>query len=177
MDKFEILRKAAAQGTVLLRNEKNTLPFEASDNVAVFGRCQVDYYKSGTGSGGSVHVPFSVNFVTGIENLKKEGFPVPQINETVLKTYFDWLKEHPFDAGQGAWAAEPWSQVEMELADSLVKEAASKSNKAVFIVGRTAGEDQDNSAEPGSFLLTDIERKNLEVICSHFEKVAVVFNT
>lgn len=177
MDKFEILRKAAAQGVVLLRNEKNTLPFEPSDNVAVFGRCQVDYYKSGTGSGGSVHVPFSANFIAGMETLKKENFPVPTLNEELLKVYAEWLKEHPFDAGQGAWAAEPWSQVEMELSDSLVKQAASKSNKAVFIVGRTAGEDQDNSAEAGSFLLTQIERKNIELICAHFEKVAIIFNT
>lgn len=177
MDKFEILRKAAAQGTVLLRNEKKTLPLEQSDNLAVFGRCQIDYYKSGTGSGGSVHVPFSVNFISGMENLKKENFPVPQINAELQQIYSAWLKEHPFDAGQGAWAAEPWSQIEMELTESIVKEAAAKSNKAVFIVGRTAGEDQDNKAEEGSFLLTKTERKNIELICAHFDKVIIVFNT
>ena len=177
MDKFEILRKAAARGIVLLRNEKNTLPFEESDNVAVFGRCQFDYYKSGTGSGGSVHVPFSVNFIEGMNNLKKESFPIPSLNEELVKIYSDWLKEHPFDAGQGAWAGEPWSQVEMELSEELVKKASQKSNKALFIVGRTAGEDQDNSAEEGSFLLTQTERKNIGLICSHFEKVVIIFNT
>ena len=177
MDKFEILRKAAAQGIVLLRNKNDTLPFTQSDNVAVFGRCQVDYYKSGTGSGGSVHVPFSINFIEGMNNLKKENFAVPSLNEELVKIYSEWLKEHPFDAGQGAWASEPWSQVEMALGEEIVKNASSKSNKAVFIVGRTAGEDQDNKAEPGSFLLTETERKNIELICSYFERVAIIFNT
>ena len=126
MDKFEILRKAAAQGIVLLRNQNDTLPFTQSDNVAVFGRCQVDYYKSGTGSGGSVHVPFSINFIEGMNNLKKENFAVPSLNEELVKIYSEWLKEHPFDAGQGAWASEPWSQVEMALSEEIVKNALKK---------------------------------------------------
>ncbi len=176
MEKNEVLRKVASQGIVLLRNNAETLPFVSSDNVAVFGRCQIDYYKSGTGSGGSVHVPFSVNLLDGIETLKKEKFQLPAFNEELIEIYRGWIKEHPFDAGQGAWAAEPWSQVDMELTEELVKASSCKSSKAVYVIGRTAGEDQDNNTQKGSYLLTDIERKNIELVCSYFEKVVVVLN-
>ena len=62
-----LCRRAAAQGAVLLKNENAVLPLAADDNVAVFGRCQKEYYRSGTGSGGAVNVPLpfsSVRFLT-----------------------------------------------------------------------------------------------------------------
>ena len=40
----------------MLRNEEEVLPLRKEDKVAVFGRCQIDYYRSGTGSGGAVNV-------------------------------------------------------------------------------------------------------------------------
>ena len=49
-------RAAAAEGQVLLRNENNVLPFPKGAKLAVFGRIQSHYYKSGTGSGGMVNV-------------------------------------------------------------------------------------------------------------------------
>ena len=38
-------RKTAAEGQVLLRNEKGVLPIPAGGRVAVFGRIQSHYYK------------------------------------------------------------------------------------------------------------------------------------
>jgi beta-glucosidase len=47
----EFSRKTAAEGIVLLKNNQNTLPIKESETLSLFGRCQIDYYRSGTGSG------------------------------------------------------------------------------------------------------------------------------
>ena len=51
-------REAAAEGCVLLRNENRALPLEKGCRVAVFGRTQMNYYKSGLGSGGLVNARY-----------------------------------------------------------------------------------------------------------------------
>ena len=48
-------RRVASEGIVLLKNQDNVLPL-VHQKIAVFGRIQFDYYKSGTGSGGLVNV-------------------------------------------------------------------------------------------------------------------------
>ena len=45
----EMCRSVAAQGAVLLKNEGETLPISNGERVAIFGRIQKDYYRSGTG--------------------------------------------------------------------------------------------------------------------------------
>ncbi|MBR1898279.1 MAG: hypothetical protein IJ825_05290, partial [Oscillospiraceae bacterium] len=47
---------AAAEGIVLVKNDNTALPLAPGEPVAVFGRMQLHYYKSGTGSGGMVNV-------------------------------------------------------------------------------------------------------------------------
>ena len=175
-DFYEKITQAASDGAVLVKNEGETLPLLAMERVAVFGRCQIDYYKSGTGSGGSVHVPFSINLIDGFAKMKENGENVPEIDAEVLKTYRDWIAENPFDSGNGEWASEPWFQKEMPLTDDFVRAAAARSSKALFVVGRTAGEDQDNRAEKGSYYLTDEEMHCLSLLTAHFERVAVVLN-
>lgn len=54
------VRETAAEGMVLLKNEKQMFPLTKEDHVAIFGRCQINYYKSGTGSGGAVHTALSL---------------------------------------------------------------------------------------------------------------------
>ena len=58
----ELSRRTAAEGAVLLKNEQGALPLKEGEHIAVFGRCQIEYYRSGTGSGGAVHVPYSTNY-------------------------------------------------------------------------------------------------------------------
>ena len=43
--------RAVAEGVVLLKND-GALPLKKGGEAAVFGRIQLHYYKSGTGSGG-----------------------------------------------------------------------------------------------------------------------------
>ncbi len=165
-----LAREAVAEGVVLLKNEDHVLPLKGASKIALFGRTQLNYFKSGTGSGGLVNTAY----VTGIyEALKQDGGLI--LNENVRRAYEEWEKEHPFDEGEG-WAMEPWFQEEMELTDELVRQAAEESDTAVIILGRTAGEDKDNKAEAGSYLLTDLENNMLRKVCGVFSRTVVILN-
>ena len=163
-------REAAAEGAVLLKNDNHVLPLREGSTVAVFGRIQTDYYKSGTGSGGSVNVEYVVNILDGLRQNPKVN-----VYEGLAKTYADWIKENPFDDGMG-WAQEPWSQVEMPLSPAVVKDAKAHADTALVIIGRTAGEDKDNGNEKGSYLLSDAEEDMLGAVCKEFDRVAVFLN-
>ncbi|EPZ42364.1 glycoside hydrolase family 3 protein [Alicyclobacillus acidoterrestris] len=165
-----LARTAIAEGAVLLRNEHDTLPIKAGSTVSVFGRNQFAYYKSGTGSGGMVNV---THVTTPLDALQR--CDEIRLNGELLQVYEAWLEENPFDKGTG-WAGEPWSQKEMPVSDEIVLQAAAKSDLALIMIGRTAGEDRDNSADPGSYLLTDTERDMLHKVCRAFEKTVVVLN-
>ncbi len=178
MGKFElnwdqyasISRQAAAEGAVLIKNDNNVLPIRAGERVSVFGRIQLDYYKSGTGSGGMVNTKYVIGILDALnanENVT--------VNKELVSIYERWVKDHPYDHGMG-WAGEPWSQVEMQLTDDIVTGAASNSDIAIVIIGRTAGEDKDNFAGKGSYLLTDLEEDMLDKVCRVFQRVCVILN-
>lgn len=161
--------KMVSEGIVMLKNNNNALPLDTDKEVAVFGRIQFHYYKSGTGSGGMVNVTKVVNILDGlIDNGIK-------VNEKLLDTYRKWDKENPFDLGEG-WGGEPWSQKEMPLDEGLVKETAKSCETAIVIIGRTAGEEQDNRLEAGSYLLSDDEIAMLTVVRENFKKVVLLLN-
>ena len=166
----ELARRVAAEGSVLLRNEEDTLPLRRGQRVSVFGRTQFEHYKSGTGSGGMVNAPYVTNI---IDSLKEDG--IIQVNEALEQVYREWLKEHPFDVGEG-WAMEPWNQEEMPVDEELAVQAAGQSDAAIVVIGRTAGEDKDNSAAEGSYLLTALEEELLRNVCHAFEHTIVVLN-
>lgn len=167
----EFSRVVAAEGAVLLKNDGQVLPLHKNDNVAIFGRTQVNYYRSGTGSGGSVHVAYTTNLLDGLRDKKSIT-----VNEQLAVTYEQWIEQNPFDNGGGGWAAEPWHQKEMPLTDELVSQARRVSNKAIVVIGRTAGEDQDNANEAGSYQLTADEKAMLKQVTAHFEQTVVVLN-
>ena len=56
----DLSRQTAAEGAVLLKNEDQTLPVKPDETVSVFGRIQINYFKSGTGSGGTSCGSFGV---------------------------------------------------------------------------------------------------------------------
>lgn len=164
-------RQAVAEGQVLLLNQNHVLPLPKGSHVAVFGRMQLHYYKSGTGSGGMVNV----NKVTGILEALEESEDV-QVYESLVDVYREWEKDHPFDEGVG-WGNEPWSQEEMELNEALVEEAAEKNEYAIVILARTAGEDKDNKMLEGAYCLTSIEEDMLQKVRKSFAKMIVLLNT
>jgi beta-glucosidase len=166
----QFAKEVAAEGAVLLKNENQTLPIKFNEKVAVFGRIQNSYYKSGTGSGGLVNVDYVVSILDGLRNSGQV-----KVDEHLADIYQQWVNDHPFEKGAG-WGQEPWSQVEMEISDEVVSKAASENDVAIVIIGRTAGEDQDARNESGSYLLTELEEKLIEQVSNHFPRCAVVLN-
>lgn len=172
LDWEQYLKTAAqvvSEGIVMLKNDNDALPLNPDDEIALFGRIQLHYYKSGTGSGGMVNV----SKITGIpDGLLENGVSV---NEELLDVYRKWDSENPFDLGDG-WGKEPWSQTEMPLDEALVAQVSESSHTAIVVIGRTAGEEQDNSLHEGSYLLTAAEKDMLAKVRRHFPKMVVLLN-
>ena len=162
-------RQVAAEGCVLLKNDNNTLPYDDGMKVSVFGRMQSHYYKTGTGSGGYVNAPFTVTILDG---LRKNGSI--KVNEDLVAVYDKWIENNPIVEG-GGWAMDPHFQKEMPLTDKIVTAAAEQSDAALIVIGRTAGEEQDNSTTNG-FALTVDEKNMLSKVSAKFDKVTVVLN-
>ena len=162
----EVARQSAAEGTVLLKNN-GVLPIK-DEVVSVFGRCQLDYFYVGYGSGGDVHAPYEVNLVDGLKN---NGI---KLNEKLLNTYRNWTSENPIN--HGFWGHWPMNYPEMELSRDVVKSAAASSDAAIVVIGRAAGEDRENKLIKGSYYLTDTEKEMLDLVCSCFDKVIVIMN-
>ena len=163
-------RLCAAEGVVLLKNDNNTLPLEPGTTIALFGRSQYNYYKSGTGSGGMVNTRYVMGVKEALE--EDERFRL----ESGLKSLYDaWIKDHPFDPGKG-WASEPWFQAEMPITDEIAGDAAKAADAAIVLIGRTAGEDQDNKDAAGSWRLTEDEEQMLKAVTGAFRKTIVLLN-
>lgn len=166
---LELARRVAAEGSVLLRNKDEVLPLQKGQKVSIFGRIQFEHYKSGTGSGGMVNAPYVTNIT---DSLKEDG--TVQVNEVLEAQYREWLKDHPFDIGEG-WAMEPGTG-RNAVSEELARQAAEQSDLAIVVLGRTAGEDKDNSAAEGSYLLTAAEEEILRNVCNAFVRTIVVLN-
>lgn len=163
-------RQTAAEGCVLLKNEGGALPLPNGCRAAVFGRIQRHYYKSGTGSGGMVNVTRVVGILDAL--LEEEGVLV---DRELLAEYDAWEETHPVDEGEG-WAKEPWSQEEMPVSPEFARKYSEKNDAAIIIIGRTAGEDRDNSDRKGAYRLSDTEAGMIDAVCSCFKRVVMIFN-
>lgn len=163
----ELLRGVAAQGAVLLENRVLPLPEGAA--VSVFGRCQVNWFCTGYGSGGDVNMPYQVGLLEGLKACEQL-----RVNEELAKVYTDWCGENPIkDSVWGAW---PRFYPEMPLTREEVSRAAEVSDHAVVVIGRSSGEDRENALEKGSFYLTDEERAMLRLVTERFPDTVLVLN-
>ena len=163
-------RQAVAEGCVLLKNEGGVLPLVKGTKTAVFGIGAFYYYKGGLGSGGLVNTKYVVSILDALR--KSEDISV---DECICEEYEKWIKENPFDEGNG-WGSVPWSQKEMPLSEEFICEAEKRNDVAIVIIGRTAGEDQDNRADEGSYYLTQTERELIKNVTETFEKSVVLLN-
>lgn len=164
-----LARQAVAEGCVLLENKDQILPLKKGEHVAVFGRMAFHYYKSGLGSGGLVNT----RYVTGIMDALKENKEI-LLDEKLIKIYTDWIPENPYDEGQG-WGRVPWSQKEMKVTEEML-DCARDNDVSMIIIGRTAGEDQDNNAKAGSYYLTETEEDMIRRVCEVSKRTVVVLN-
>ncbi len=163
-----VLRKAAAESAVLLRNN-GVLPFKKNSRVAVFGRVQRDWFFTGYGSGGDVKKPYGVNLIDGLKGCD-ELVPDSELAEI----YENWCRENPVD--HGVWGHWPRFYPEMELSAELVKKVRERNDRAVYVIGRSSGEDRENALEKGSWYVTDEERTALHRICEQFDDVTLLLN-
>ena len=164
----EILREAAGETAVLLENN-GVLPFKKGSRVSLFGRVQNDWFFTGYGSGGDVKKPYGVNLIDGLKNCEDLV-----LNTKLADMYEKWCKENPVD--HGVWGHWPRFYPEMPLTAEIVKEAKAESDNAVFVMGRSSGEDRENALEKGSFYITDDERMALHRICEQFDNVTILLN-
>ena len=159
----------STEGIVLLENN-GALPLSQGTKIALFGRMQSHYCKSGTGSGGMVNVNHVVTIREAIET-----HPDLTLCEDLIKDYDKFDEESPVDNGIG-WGNEPWSQKEMPLTDAQIAAASKETDTAVMIIARLAGEDRDNSYEKGAYLLSDGEEEMISKVCANFKKTIVLIN-
>ena len=170
LERYAVLaRQATAEGCVLLENEGQSLPLREGERVAVFGRMAFHYYKSGLGSGGLVNTRYVVGILDALKDCKEI-----RLDEKLMGIYEDWIRENPFDEGQG-WGRVPWCQKEMEVTDEMLG-CARDNDVSLVIIGRTAGEDQDNNAGPGSYCLTETEEDMIRRVCQVSKRTVVVLN-
>ena len=82
-----IIRKAAPEGMVLLKNDNNVLPWvNSKKRVALFGHTSYNLYAGGTGSG-NVNKPYVVDLVEGLKNA---DFIIDDTLNTVYRKYQEY---------------------------------------------------------------------------------------
>lgn len=163
----EFCRKVTAEGCVLLKND-GTLPL-GNRQFALFGRCQINTFYVGYGSGGDVKPPYKVSI---LEGLRAGG---ANLDSQVAQIYEHWTKKHIPD--EGYWGHWPMSYKEMPVKDEFIASAAKRNTTAVVVIGRAAGEDRENRIEKGSWYLTDTEENLLALTRKYFKKVCVIINS
>ena len=162
-------RQAGAEGCVLLKND-GTLPLKDGESIAVFGRCQLDWFYVGYGSGGDVHPPYRVNLMEGLRNAGAA------VDQELADVYRNWCFSEDNKADHGWWGHWPMSHPEMPLEQSLVSKAAERCDTAIVVIGRAAGEDRENTLTKGSYYLTDEEIAMLDTVTANFSRIVVVLD-
>ena len=173
----QVTRNAAIEGMVLLKNNRNALPFTKNiKNLAAFGFTSYDFIAGGTGSGDVNHA----YVVSLIDGLKNGGF---SIDESIKKSYEEYIPEAkakmPKPTGQFAAFLPKKLIPEMELSDVDILNAAKNDDAAVITIGKTSGEFGDRSIKT-NFNLTDAEKKMISDVTRIFhkegKKVVVILN-
>lgn len=162
-----LCRQAAGEGCVLLKNE-GVLPL-LGKAFALFGRVQCDSFFSGYGSGGDIKPPYKISFLEGI---KESGL---NYDKETASLYEEWCHVHrPYDGFWGFW---PLGYDEMKVSEDVVRKAAEKEDTAVYVLGRSSGEDRDNKIKRGGWYLTRAEERMICLLKKHFAKICVMINS
>ena len=178
-----IARKAAAEGIVLLKNEKQILPLEQGSKVAIYGAGANHTVKGGTGSG-DVNERENVTIYQGLVNA---GYCVANKDwiDEYDKIYADarnaWrdeimktTSEHGSENGTYFFEAYSTTPFFMSGEPDITKTEA---DTAIYVLSRIAGEGADRFNKPGDYYLTEQEKKNIGDICEYYQNVILVINT
>ncbi len=169
----EMIRKAGAEGTVLLKND-GVLPLENGVKTAIFGRCQTDWFYVGYGSGGNVNAPYKVNLDAAMQQAQSEGYVT--VDAEVRDFYLKWRSDPDNEPNDGWWGHWPMCYPEAPVPLSLIQSAAKTNEVALVVIGRAAGEDRENTLTKGSYYLTDDEKSLLDNVTANFAKTVVVID-
>ena len=168
------VRKIAADGMVLLKNENNTLPLKPG-KVALFGAGAVDTVFCGTGSG-YAFAPYTINCYEGLKNA---GFQIT--SEKWLKRFMKASKQANQKDKTLNFLDAVWGGMRILIDDLPITNeeltAAKESDTAIYVIRRNAGEGGDRKLEKGDYYLSDQEMNNLKTIAKHFAHTIVVLNT
>ena len=177
-----VARLAAAEGMVLLKNERHVLPIEPGTKIALYGSGASKTVKGGTGSG-DVNERHSVSIYEG---LKTAGYQITT-EEWIAdydcryeKARTDWrdeILEKAKDKGEGSvpffnvYSTTPFVRPEGGPV------SRTDADCAIYVLSRVAGEGADRFADAGDYFLTETEEKMLADICGFYKDVIVVVNT
>lgn len=164
----ELLRRAAADGAVMLENN-GILPLEGGTRVALFGITGYESHYVGYGSGGDVNRPYAVSFADGIKNCDRLT-----LDPTIESIYREWNKKNPIN--NGFWGHWPFYFPEMPLDNTTVENARNKNEVAVAVIGRAAGESRDCKLQKGSYYLADDEIAMLDALAEEFDDIVILLN-
>ena len=175
-------------GIVLLKNE-SLLPLNETKKLNIFGWESINPAYGGAGSGGINDLYDIVSLNQGIENA---GF---SINQELVDFYNNYGADNPEMSIQ----KQSWTLPEPPVdtySDELIKSAKEYSDVAVVVLSRKAGEGHNdipmdvrkaaydnNSDEYDDFpegehylQLSQTERDMVDMVCSNFDNVIVVYN-
>ena len=172
----EVTRRCATEGMVLLKNEKQTLPFSNTKTVSVFGITSYDFIAGGTGSG-DVNKAHTIDMMQG---LTEAGLKVNTKLANLYQSYKAYQENiTAASPARGGWF---WGKAvlpEMAVSRNIINVQALESDLAIITLGRQAGEGSDRHEE-GDFTLTDVERQLITDVCNAFhlanKRVIVVLN-
>jgi len=173
----EVTRKAATEGMVLLKNEKNTLPFsDKQKEVSLFGVTSYAWITGGTGSG-SVNNKHTVSL---LEGLQSAGYKLDKELADLYTPYAEKevIAEKERRKARGILAL-PERLPEMKMDDALIQKKAETSEIAFVTLGRNSGEGGDRVVD-NDFNMATEEIEMLDKISNAFhakgKKVVVILN-
>ena len=161
-----ITRQSAAEGSVLLTNKNNALPFDSKiKSVALFGVTSYDYVSGGIGSG-DVNEEYTVSLYEGFRNA---GFNVDEnLNQKyteIIKFQKDTFHANPANDNPMVFR---FQSVNPEFNVADIKSAVSQNDVAIITFGRISGEFKDRRI--ADFYLSDNEKSLLKNVSEAFRK-------
>lgn len=158
-------RYAAAQGMVLLKNEKKALPLISGSRIALFGKACADYVKGGGGSG-DVTVSYVKSLLDGMEEKEAAG----KISLfTPLNAFYRENVKKQYEQGIA-----PGQTTEPQVPEEMLEQAAAFADTAVMSICRFSGEDWDRADD--DFYLTKEEQRLAAAVAEKFSRMIVVLN-
>ena len=157
----DLVRKAAAEGIVLLENN-GALPFcGCIKNVALYGVGSYDFIAGGTGSG-NVNKAYVRNIAEGLE---ADGLSVDKDIRDWYEKYIAFqridMKNNPRPDETGLLLGDP-ALSEMNVSRKFIDGKVATSDIAVLTFSRQAGEGGDRKAQDGDWTLSGTERELLQ---------------